>query len=82
MPNVTQSYAFKDSTNFVGTAATVLVGSVLFTTNAMAADPAWYTDLNVALLAIGVMLGTVLGTIISIDLMPLAWDKIKKIVHR
>ena len=50
--------------------------------NAMAADPAWYTDTTTQLIAIGVMVGGVLGYVISIDLAPLAWSKVKRILNR
>lgn len=69
-------------TGFKKTAVMGVLAIIGFSTNAMAADPAWFTDLNVALAAILVMAGTVISAVIAIHLAPLAWDKIKKILNR
>lgn len=50
--------------------------------NAMAADPAWFTDTTTQLAAILVMVGTALGAKIAIELVPLAWGFVKRVIGR
>lgn len=50
--------------------------------NVMAADPAWYTDLTTQLTSIQGMVSAALATVIAIALSPIAWDKVKKVLNR
>lgn len=83
MKKVIQSHSFDSAKNGSKVVAVGLGVSAL-STFAMAApaDPQWYTDLNLALVAILAMAGTVLGSVITIKLVPIAWDKIKPILSR
>lgn len=47
-----------------------------------AADPAWFTDTTTQLAAILIMVGTALGAKISIELVPLAWGFVKRVIGR
>ena len=60
----------------------IALGLIGLSTNALAADPTWFTDLSTALAAILVMAGTALGGIIAIRLVPMAWEKLKPMVLR
>jgi len=60
----------------VGVVASILAGV------AFADDPAWYTDLTAQLTSIMGYALAVLGSVISIRLAPIAWDKIKNILYR
>lgn len=82
MPNVTQSYAFNDSKNFVGIAIAVSIGSALLSTSAFAADPLWLTEVTTQLGAIPVMIGGVIVTGVAIYMAPIAWSKIKHAIGR
>lgn len=50
--------------------------------NAMAADPQYVTDLTTELAAIKVMVGTIIGAIVAIYLVPIAWGFIQKVLNR
>lgn len=63
----------------VAMGALAIVG---LSSNAMAADPAWFTDLNTTLAGILVMVGTALTAVISIRLVPLAWGFVKQVIGR
>ncbi|ARU49405.1 hypothetical protein [Sulfurospirillum diekertiae] len=69
-------------TNFKKIVAMGALAIVGFSTNAMAADPAWFTDLNTTLAGILVMVGTVISAVIAIRLAPIAWDHIKRVINR
>lgn len=69
-------------TNFKKIVAVGAASIVGLSSNAMAADPAWFTDLNTQLGAIAIMAGTVVTAVIAIRLVPLAWVHISKIVSR
>lgn len=82
MPNVTQSYAFNDSKSLVGTAVAVAVGSVVLSTGAFAADPAWLTSVTTELSNIPTMISGVIVTGVAIYMAPIAWSKIKHAIGR
>lgn len=63
----------------VAMGALAIVG---LSSNAMAADPTWYTDVNTALTAIVAMIGGVIATLVSIFIAPIAWSKIKYVLQR
>lgn len=69
-------------TNFKKIVAMGALAIVGLSSNAMAADPAWFTDLNTQLAGIAVMAGTVVTAVIAIRLVPLAWEHIKRVVAR
>lgn len=60
----------------------LFVGLTTLASNAFAADPAWFTDLNTNLAGILVMAGTALTAVISIKLVPLAWGFVKQVLSR
>ncbi|WP_041956865.1 hypothetical protein [Sulfurospirillum arsenophilum] len=60
----------------------LFVGLTTLASNAMAADPAWFTDLTTQLTGIQVMVLAVLGSVIAISLAPLAWGFVRKVLHR
>ena len=76
-----QSHNFDVKSSTPGLIKVVVVGSILATMS-FAADPTWYTDLTTQLTNISTYVLAVLGSIISIRLAPLAWDKIKYVINR
>ena len=50
--------------------------------NAMAADPAWLTQVTTELGAIPTMIGAIIVTAVSIYMAPIAWSKIKHAIGR
>lgn len=69
-------------TKFSKIVAMGAVAIVGLSSNAMAADPAWYTDLTTQLTSINGMVFAVLGSVIAISLAPLAWGYVKKVLNR
>lgn len=69
-------------TKFSKIVAMGAVAIVGLSSNAMAADPAWFTDLTTQLSGIQIMVLAVLASVISISLAPLAWGFVKKVLHR
>lgn len=74
-----KSNGFTKFSKIVAMGAVAIVG---LSSNAMAADPAWYTDLNTQLTSINGMVLAVLGSVIAIALAPLAWGFVKKVLNR
>lgn len=60
----------------------VLGSLVALSSNVMAADPTWFTDLTTSMTAISVMAGTALAAVITVKLVPLAWRYIAPIIGR
>ena len=50
--------------------------------NAMAVDPQYATDLITELASIKIMIGAIIGAIVAIHLVPIAWGFIKKAIGR
>ena len=83
MKKVIQSHSFPaESQNQAGTLLKAGVVLALGSTMAMADDPAWYTTMVTTLTWIGTAVLTILGTVISIRLAPLAWVHIKSVLYR
>ena len=80
-----QSHNFDVKSSVPGLVKVALVCSAL-TAMAFAGttttNPQWYTDLTAQLTSISGYVLAVLGSVISIRLAPLAWDKIKTVLHR
>lgn len=64
---------------YVAMGALAVVG---LSSNAMAADPTWLTTLTTELSSIQTMVGTVVGAIVAIAVVPLAWNFVKRVVSR
>jgi len=79
-----QSQKFDVKSSTPGIVKVAVVGSILatmaFATTTTA--PVWYTDLTTQLTSIAGYVLAVLGSVISIRLAPLAWDKIKMVLNR
>lgn len=60
----------------------LFVGLTTLASNAMAADPAWYTDLITELGSTKTMVFGVLSAVIAISLAPLAWGYVRKVLNR
>lgn len=58
------------------------VALTALSTNALAEDPQWFTDLSTEIGDIGLMAGTALGAVIGVKLVPLAWRYIAPIIGR
>ena len=83
MKKVIQSHSFPaENQNQAGTFLKAGVVLALGSTMAMADDPAWYTTMTTTLAWIGGAVLTVLGTVIAINLTPLAWTHIKRVLYR
>jgi hypothetical protein len=50
--------------------------------NALAVDPAWFTDAMTQFSAIEVMVGTVITAVVAIKIAPIVWHYIKPILFR
>lgn len=59
-----------------------LLAIVGLSSNVMAADPAYVTDLLTELGAIKVMVGSIIGAVVAIYLVPIAWGFIKRVIGR
>lgn len=55
---------------------------VCLSSNVMAEEDAWFTALNTKLTSVQAMVGTVIGAIVAIYLVPIAWGFIKKALGR
>lgn len=64
---------------YVAMGALAVVG---LSSNAMAVDPQYVTDLMTELGAIKIMVATIIGAIVAIHLVPIAWGFIKKVIGR
>lgn len=63
----------------VATGAVAIVG---VSSNAVAADPAWMTTLTTELTGIQAMTVTIIGAIVAIAVVPLAWNYVKRVISR
>ena len=80
---VIQSHSFTaENKNIAKSGVVVLAGLALASTQALAVDPAWYTELQTQLTWIGASVVTVLGVVVGIRLAPLAWTHIKSVLYR
>ena len=80
---ITQSHSFpQENSNVASRVLVAGVGIALGTTNALAVDPAWYTELQTQLTWIGASVVTVLGVVVGIRLAPLAWTHIRSVLYR
>ena len=60
----------------------LFVGLTTLASNAMAADPAWFTTVTTELGNIPTMIGTVIVAAVGIYMAPIAWSKIKYAIGR
>jgi len=82
-----QSHNFEEVQSSTPAMVKYLAIGSLFVAGAFAAAtpgvaPVWYTDLTTQLTSIAGYVLAVLGSVISIRLAPLAWDKIKMVLNR
>ena len=77
-----QSHNFDVKSSTPGIVKVLTVGSLLVAGAFASSDPTWYTDLTAQLTSIAGYVLAVLGSVISIRLAPLAWDKIKHVLSR
>lgn len=69
-------------TNFKKIVAMGALAIVGLSSNAMAADPEWFTAVTTELGGIPTMITAILITLVAIFIAPIAWGKIKYVLQR
>lgn len=81
MKKISQSHTFDVQKEDAGLVK-VVVASALIATGAFAAEPLWYTGLVTQLADITGYVLVILGAVVTIRLVPLAWNHIKSVINR